>query len=147
MATRSRIGLLLASGFVRSVYCHWDGGPGYVGRILYDHWRDPAKLAQLLDLGAVSILGEEIGERHDFDRHIAEHDRSWCLFYNRDRGDPPAQTDAQTALDLGGYYAQAASSGAEWVYLLAAGDWLCAEVNWRDRTARAIWQPLAEVLK
>jgi len=31
MATRSRIGLLLETGYVLSVYHHWDGYPQWLG--------------------------------------------------------------------------------------------------------------------
>lgn len=34
MATRSRIGVELENGIVKSVYCHWDGYPTGVGRDL-----------------------------------------------------------------------------------------------------------------
>ena len=34
MATRSRIGVELEDGIVKSVYCHWDGYPTGVGRDL-----------------------------------------------------------------------------------------------------------------
>jgi hypothetical protein len=36
MATRSRIGVELPDGRVKSVYCHWDGYPTGVGKDLLD---------------------------------------------------------------------------------------------------------------
>lgn len=68
MGTRSRIGLELPDGTFGSIYCHWDGYPGYNGKILLGHYSDPAKVEELISLGDLSSLGAEIGEKHDFNR-------------------------------------------------------------------------------
>jgi len=85
MATRGTIALEFADGTVQSVYCHWDNYLEGTGKILQDHYMDPFKVRQLIDLGNLSSLGADIGEKHDFDSH-----NSWgnmCLFYGRDRGE------------------------------------------------------------
>lgn len=97
MATRSTIALEYADGTVEQVYCHWDGYLDNNGRILLEHWSDPSKLQQLIDLGDLSSLSKEIGEKHGFDNphkwgtdeHISwcEKYADWCLFYGRDRGE------------------------------------------------------------
>ena len=97
MATRSTIALEFADGTVGQVYCHWDGYLDYNGRLLLEHWSDPFKLRELIDLGALSSLSREIGEKHQFDnpgkygtpeydayRQLIEH---MCTFYARDRGE------------------------------------------------------------
>jgi hypothetical protein len=97
MATRSTIALEYADGTVEQVYCHWDGYLDNNGRILLEHWSDPSKLQQLIDLGDLSSLSKEIGEKHGFDNphkwgtdeHISWREKyaDWCLFYGRDRGE------------------------------------------------------------
>ena len=83
MATRSTIARHMPNGTVEQVYCHWDGYLTGNGRILLKHYSDPVKLQQLLDLGDLSVLGPEIGEKHDFD--FPPNDV--CTFYGRDRGE------------------------------------------------------------
>ena len=97
MATRSTIALEFADGTVQQVYCHWDGYLDNNGQILQEHYIDPFKLQRLIELGAISSLGPEIGEQHSFDiphkygtpEYQAEADRrrNITTFYARDRGE------------------------------------------------------------
>lgn len=86
MATRSTIALEFADGTVEQVYCHWDGYLEHNGQILLKHYSDPFKLQRLIDLGAISSLGPEIGEKQDFDKRDTQND-NWSLIYARDRGE------------------------------------------------------------
>ena len=97
MATRSTIALEFADGTIGKVYCHWDGYLSNNGRILLEHWIDPFKLQHLIELGDLSLLSSEIGEKHEFDNpykwgtdefntHRAKF-AHMCLFYGRDRGE------------------------------------------------------------
>lgn len=86
---------------VESVYCHFDGYPSGVGRTLLEHWTDPEKVNRLIALGDLSVLGAEIGKRHDFDSHLGTYNyetgeregssvpagENWTLAYGRDRGE------------------------------------------------------------
>ena len=74
MSTRSRIAKLNDDGSIRVIYCHSDGYLSYNGRILLEHYTDPAKVDALLDLGDISSLGEEIGEQHPFDPDYKNYD-------------------------------------------------------------------------
>lgn len=60
MATRSRIGIENEDGTVSSVYCHWDGYPSNNGRILVAHYTDREKVKELISLGAISALKENV---------------------------------------------------------------------------------------
>jgi len=84
MATRSTIALEFADGTVEQVYCHWDGYLEHNGQILFEHYQDPFKLRDLIDLGDISSLGPQIGTKHDFDLKTPEGE---CTFYGRDRGE------------------------------------------------------------
>ena len=86
MATRSTIALEFADGTVQQIYCHWDGYLSNNGQILLRHYSDPFKLQRLIDLGAVSSLRPEIGEKQDFDKRETQNE-NWCLIYGRDRGE------------------------------------------------------------
>lgn len=119
MATRSTIGMLLEDGqTIRSVYCHWDGYPDGVGATLKEHYTDPAKIEQLLDLGDLSVLDKDIGEKVDF--NTFSRPEGQCLFYGRDRGEdtpPMVHANQQEWLDW------RKGSWCEWGYLWADGQW------------------------
>lgn len=95
MATRSTIALEFADGIVQQVYCHWDGYLDHNGKILLENYSDPFKLRDLIDLGDISSLRPEIGEKHHFSQFEAgisgdEYDRLYgdmTTFYGRDRGE------------------------------------------------------------
>lgn len=96
MATRSTIALEFADGTVQQVYCHWDGYLEHNGQILFEHYSDPFKLRDLIDMGDVSSLGPNIGSQHPFSPHesadaSAAYDAAMkagaTTFYGRDRGE------------------------------------------------------------
>ena len=83
MGTRSTIALEFADGTVQQVYCHWDGYLEHNGKILQEHYSDPFKLRDLIDLGDMSSLGESIGTQHAFEKAPEGE----CTFYGRDRNE------------------------------------------------------------
>jgi hypothetical protein len=87
MATRSLIGKLNSDNTVDYIYCHWDGYLEHNGRILHEHYNTLEKVDALLALGDLSSLGNEIGEKHDFDFHLSKPGEDWCTAYGRDRGE------------------------------------------------------------
>ena len=92
MSTRSNIGILNQDGTVDYIYCHFDGYLEHNGKILHEHYNTEDKVKQLIGLGDISSLGEEIGEKQDFNGPRVNRD--WCLVYGRDRGEDG--TEAQT---------------------------------------------------
>lgn len=97
MATRSSISIRNADGSYTGIYCHWDGYLENNGRILRDHYTDEAKIRELLALGSISSLREEIGEQHPFDGPSFMDAEAYAAFnerygrmttaYGRDRGE------------------------------------------------------------
>ena len=83
MATRSTIALEFADGSIGQVYCHWDGYLEHNGAILQASYTDPFKLRELIDTGDLSVLHDNIGEKHDFNERYEDG----CTFYGRDRGE------------------------------------------------------------
>ena len=84
MGTRSAIGKVEADGKVQTIYCHFDGYPSHVGRILLEHYQSPEKVEQLIKLGALSTLGPEIGDKVDWNASVFDKQ---CRAYHRDRGE------------------------------------------------------------
>ena len=96
MGTRSTIALEFADGTVQQVYCHWDGYLAHNGKILAEHYSDPYKLRDLIDLGDLSSLRPKIGEKHAFSQFELRAEEvagykllteDWCTFYGRDRNE------------------------------------------------------------
>lgn len=118
MATRSYIGKRLPNGDIRASYCHWDGYPEHNGRILVQHYRDDAKVDELIALGALSILGPEIGEKQDFNKPT----EGWCLAYARDRGEKHQGPGLfRNVRELTG--------DVDYVYIWDGADWHCYNDN------------------
>ena len=95
MGTRSTIALEFADGIVQQVYCHWDGYLSNNGQILRDHYSDPFKLQELIDLGDISSLRPTVGTKHAFSQFETkmsseDYDKLYgemTTFYGRDRGE------------------------------------------------------------
>ncbi len=119
MSTRSNIGIINRNGSVEMVYCHSDGYPSYNGKILLEHYSNEDKLRELLALGALSSLGAEIGEKHDFNDYAVAHKNNWTTAYRRDRGE--TDVDSRKAKNAN----QALTSMEEYLYL-----WDCNTLSW-----------------
>lgn len=139
MATRGAIGIRNEDGSITGIYTHWDSYTSHNGRILLENY-DHTKTQQLLNLGAVSTLGREIGEQHDFDETYKTDDPRyhWCTFYTRDRGDElwPAQTFANDKEFVDNFK----ESWSEYFYLLEE----CG--TWFVRTRTSEWQRVDHAL-
>ena len=114
MSTHSRIGYLTPDGLVISIYCHFDGYPSHNGKILKEHYTDPARVEALMSLGDISTLGEEIGERHDFNNPP----NGVCNVYGRDRGE--TETEAEVCPNEAAFIK---SIGEPYGYLFDNGEW------------------------
>ena len=111
MATRSRIAIENQDGKVKSIYCHWDGYLGGVGKTLFNHY-DKEKLEKLIELGDISSLGESTED---------------TVAYARDRNEDLNFTTFPNVEDLFDYGFE---SGIEYIYCLTnSGIWLVNELG------------------
>jgi hypothetical protein len=122
MGTRSTIAIQNEDGSVTGIYCHWDGYISHNGNILYQFYRDEAKVRELIALGDISSLKTEIGEQHPFDTYnLKEEDKDprweeWTTAYGRDRGE--TGTDARSAHNWRQFITE---NGQEYDYLFTPG--------------------------
>ena len=126
MSTRSSIAIKTADG-IKSIYCHWDGYVDHNGRILKEFYSDDAKLDQLMELGDLSSLRQEIGEVQDFDAKYKDNPElpmfeNWCMAYGRDRGETGCE--AKVHEDVQDWVEFRAGSWCEYFYLWDGRDWL-----------------------
>jgi hypothetical protein len=87
MATRSRIGVEIEGGGVRSVYCHFDGDPDKVGRRLLEKFPEgithPKEVEEYINLGDRSTTELSYGEWRGEDCPPQSHP-SVLYFFNGD---------------------------------------------------------------
>jgi len=132
MATRSNIGILNSDGTVDYIYCHWDGYVDHNGRILNEHYTTESKIHRLMELGDLSILGPEIGEKQDFKRPV----KGTCLAYGRDRGEIGVEARKCSYVDYTKEYFE------EYVYLFTPGK------GWEVRSYGAsYWTDVSKALE
>jgi hypothetical protein len=135
MATRSNIGIVNEDKSISSIYCHWDGYPENVGRILLNHYTTSDSVNELLKLGNLSNIGQNLfSEGHTWAVPI----EGVCLAYGRDRGEK--DQEAIVFEDLGEFEDSASNSWADYQYLFDNGKWSYRNVNntlgWRELTQK-----------
>jgi hypothetical protein len=123
MSTRSVIVRKVDNGY-QGVYCHSDGYPEHNGRILAEHYTEPAKIAELMAGGFLSWLGPEIGDSNPHNP-TGENDMTLCSFYARDWRRPIEDNEAFEAEPLA---AAVNVIDCAWVYVFEGGSWQCATV-------------------
>jgi hypothetical protein len=143
MSTPCCIAVGSAKGF-RSIQCQSDGYPSGVGKMLREHYDHSETVKALLRLGDLSVLGEELGEQHDFDwvrkapaDQIASDPRfKMCRAYGRDRGETGCR--ARYRRSFAGLVADAEDGGAKWLYVRFGEAWVFAPMKpglrWADTT-------------
>ena len=134
MATRSNIAIVNQDKSISSIYCHWDGYPEYVGKLLLNHYTTSDIVNELLNLGNLSILAENVNPTgpHSF----RNPERGVCVAYGRERGEK--SQEAIVFEDLGEFEDSASNSWADYQYLFDNGKWSYRNVNntlgWRELT-------------
>jgi hypothetical protein len=155
MGTRSTIALEFADGSVQQVYCHWDGYLDHNGRILQEHYSDPFKLRDLIDLGDISSLRPEIGAGHPFSQFdttmtTEQFDALYgemTTFYGRDRKE--SGCNAKKFKDYADYVANHQYEEYEYI-LRACGDkavWFvkCHSEDWKTLEQAMIEETTGEI--
>jgi len=128
MATRSMIAFDNGDE-VYAIYCHWDGYIEGVGKTLFEHYTDIQKVEELMELGDLSVLGEEIGEKHPFtyhgtDTNSDEYEKLYdkmCVAYGRDREE--IDTEAKTYVSVQHLKNAYNASDCEYLYIFDGENW------------------------
>jgi len=129
MSTRSLIGRQFSNKTIRAIYCHSDGYLSHNGLLLLNSYTDPDKINQLINLGDISSLAEEIGRKHPFDAwKLKKEDinpdwATWTRAYGRDRGEKDVMAKQYMSLDS--YLS--ADRGQEFMYLFCDDVWYYTE--------------------
>lgn len=130
MSTRCWIALANErnSGY-RRIYCHNDGHPNRVGKILAEHYTDRDKVEKLISLGGISSLGEKI-EPTDPKHSFETPEKGVTVFYTRDRGENWAINAPGKNFDLPDLVSAVIGQGdIEYLYVFERGKWQCLYVD------------------
>lgn len=132
MSTRSHIAILNGAEGVRTIYCHSDGYPAHNGHILDTYYACQQKIADLIDLGGLSLLGEHVHpdpkKPHRFDYN--QRQPGVTIAYGRDRGEKDTGATCYETLEE---WHAAMWPWIDYAYLYVGGAWLCAEVTDPDK--------------
>lgn len=123
MATRSNIGVRNTDGTVDYIYCHFDGYPEGVGKTLIGYYQDMDRVNELMKLGDLSSLGEEIGQKHLFENHYI---KGWCNAYGRDRGETGVGVKTVLFDDL------IADDSVDYIYIFDGDYWECYDNQYKN---------------
>jgi hypothetical protein len=121
MATRCNIGMVNADGSFTGIYCHYDGYPAGVGKTLLNHYNNFIIVADLMELGNLSVLGEKMHSEDD-NHSFKSPAPGVTVAYGRDRGD--TDEDGTIYEDRGGYEDSMDNYGTDYQYLFSDGRWL-----------------------
>jgi len=135
MGTRSAIGFVEYDGSVVGIYCHWDGYLEHNGRILVEHYNDTYKALELIELGDISSLRPEIGEKHPFSPHgtnmpLEKYNELYgnmTTAYSRDRGENCPAQEFPDAASFRDHYGD-----AEYFYLYDGKEWTYADTKMKS---------------
>ena len=126
MGTRSSIAIKTEDG-IKAIYCHWDGYVDHNGKILKEFYNTTDKVNELIALGDLSSLRQEIGDKQNFDAKFTDEpelpmSENWCMAYGRDRGEK--DTEAQTFETIAEWVEAEAERWCEYFYLFDGQDWI-----------------------
>ena len=135
MATRSNIGIVNEDGSVTGIYVHWDGYTENVGKLLLNHYTDFDIVCELMDLGDLSSLNENLyceDNNHSFENPAP----GVCVAYGRDRGEDGVES--RVFKNISKFEKFADRTGADYQYLFNNGKWQYRNHNgtWNELTAR-----------
>ena len=140
MATRSNIAYKTPEGKIRSVYCHWDGYPAHNGEMLVRNYQQARKIAQLVELGQISSLGEDVFPTPNSGHSFDSPEEGVTVFYGRDRGEKLVGT--QEYDDIPSWI----DDMEEYAYLWNGREWLVNDHGERDANGYPVFNFVEDVV-
>ena len=117
ISTRSRIGILKRNGKVETIYCHFDGYIEYNGRMLDEFYNDLKKIKELIKLGDISSLKENINPNPKMSHSFDEPQEDVVVAYHRDRDEDWKYTKPKIHNNIDELNEYIDGSDIEYIYL------------------------------
>lgn len=122
---------------VRFIYCHFDGYPEDVGYILDTYYKDAGKVEDLLDLGDISSLKEEVSASPSYtEKEIKD---KVTVAYFRDKGGD-WESVAPKHTQLANY--EKGEDTIDYLYLYKDGIWYVDVEN-----GLSLWTKVSDLIK
>ena len=145
MSTNAAIGMTMPDGTIKAVYLHWDGyiKDGGAGETLAEHYKDRAKVENLISLGFLSSLGAKVDPDPASPHSWSNPQPGVTVAYHRDR-----KERLQPAVEFKDKdsFAEEAKGCllAEYAYLFEDGHWLMCDLHLSAKPWK--WKVLSDVL-
>jgi len=146
MSTRSYIGIENEDSTVSYIYCHSDGYPEHNGKMMWEHYQERAKVYELVGLGNVSYIDEEVNpdpnKEHSFD--YDKRQKGVTVAYHRDRGEKWEDNKPGKADSIKKLAEEALANGfIEWLYILTKeNEWIVYNCGTKKPRKRSLWKVL-----
>lgn len=119
MSTRSRIGIQLKDGSIRSAYHHWDGYPEWLGVKLKTHYDTKELVTKLIRGGDMSSCWtQERWTKDGGHKNVSEYGAQ----YYSGRGE---KTPSVKDKNLEDFLNRVDDSWAEYAYVFVNDEWVC----------------------
>lgn len=105
MATRSSIAIITKDNKIKSIYCHSDGYPDYMGALLKNYYNTKEDAKKIIDMADCSFLGNTIEESRFY--NVWRNENTKALVWD---------TEAE-------WHQYAGDAGLEFVYLFDGSAW------------------------
>jgi hypothetical protein len=135
MSVRSAICYRNEENTVVASYCHNDGYPGWVGKILIRSYTELQKVKDLVDWGAKSSIHDEIYNPptdHHFDKPAEGH----TVFYHRGRGEDLSDGSRyplkiEDGVEFGYEWLPRCADlfMADYIYIFEGNNWVCFKMG------------------
>lgn len=122
---------------VRFIYCHFDGYPEYVGDVLNTYYKDHGKVEDLLDLGDISVLRQEVSADPSYTEEEIK-DKVTVAYFRNEGEDWDSVTPKHT--QLANY--EKGEDTIDYLYLYKDGIWYVDVENGFSR-----WTKVSDLLK
>ena len=139
MSTVAIIAIENANKSIDSIVCTSDGYIEHTGELLPQKYNTKQRIEYLISHGSISVLGPEIGKKHDFNapregwtwhsdyKKQTPIPKEWCRFHHRDRGDDLEIDQYEDENHLLTTYGK--DSWAEFVYIYKDRKWYVQQNN------------------
>ena len=133
MSTRSKIGILNADGTITAIYCHFDGYVEHNGKILVKHYTTKEKIDELIALGPISELAENINPDPNKPHTFENSQKNVVLAYVRDRGENISKGEmTETYYSIENYldFSWKSHNDIDYLYLWDGEKWIVRSQDW-----------------
>lgn len=135
MSTGALISVEQQDGTYTTIYNHSDGYPSYLGEKLLHHYNSEQLANALVALGDASFIDDKLAPDPEHPTHpvhsFGDPQNGVCMFYNRDRGEPWAETKL-TVHETLGRAIRNARKGMDYLYVFRESKWFVLDTFFRS---------------